>query len=581
MKLPDIMQQPVGEYAKGNIARPNYARRGRATASMLGAAAELGAQIYNEKMVGDIDEATGEAANEITELRAKLVNSNTLPLGEIPEDLEAEFEIQVPDGKGGREGIEAPVVFTHDVYEALWDNGTQEIIDHYASTIKNKKAKDKFIEEIQTRYVVPGTLAVVTANTKRIRAYGQARAETSIDLIAASGAPTEVREQQIKEVISRQLLLGADPTWAESQLAAVGPMIDQLDVQNAVIGTSSQDELDQIEENMWAGGTRMSPEQMRTMSSQMDKRRQDFKNAHAKRQDDTAGQMMIDFVNGDLTAEQVANVRGRDGITQPAAWTFLNGLKADSTTKVSSPFTLSQYKGEIFKLQYTGNNMRVSQKGALLKLMVSRGAMGLTPQGVPTGMPATISGVDALELGYAIDKAMKEATEDEAYDNALGMVLSWTRSKLDLEGQVVTKLGGNQNQVEAAVAFKKSLDNYMDAYGADANAVEFFESNKDAYDPRNFSTGVNGRFLNQVPQATPYITERGDDYIFTTVDQDNFVLWLSDNMGAIGPVEADRIMSLFNQYYQGQGIAPDNGRLMLEPDDPLYWQFQSMIPDNE
>ena len=581
MKLPDITQQPVGEYAQGNIPVPNYARQGQQAAALIGEAAELGVQIHNEKLVGDLDEATGAAAEEITELRAKLVNNNVIPMDEVPEDIGAGFEVQVPDGQGGREGVESPIAFTHDVAEKMWDRGTEEIIESYASSISNKKARDKFVEEMRTRYVTPGTLAVVKANVVRSRAFGQARAERAIETIAASDAPTEVREEQIREVVARQMILGADPVWGESLMASVGPMIDQLNVQNDLIGASSTDEIDQLEEEMWSGGNRMTPAQRRTMSSQMDSRRNDFKAERAKRQTETADQMFGQFVSGGLTNENISAAVTSDQITRESAWTFFNALNKGGTTKSSSPFTLSQYRGEIYKLQYTGNNMRMSQKAELLKLMISRGAMGLTPQGMPTGQPATISGEDAFKLDKDIESALTRALENKPYDDSLGMVLSWTRSKLDLEGQIVTKLGGNQNQVEAAVAFKKALDNYMDQYGADANPVEFFESNKDAYDPRNFAGGINGRFLDQVPQALPYIQKQGADYIFAAENQENFILWMSDNISTLGPEDTNRITSLFNQYYQGQGIAPDNGRLMLEPDDPLYWQFQSMIPDNE
>jgi len=586
MKLPDIAQQPVGEFALGNIPQPNYARAGKAAAALLSTAGQLGVQMHNEKLVGDIDTATGEAAQEITELRAKLVNQNTIPLDEVPDGIDAAFEISTPDGRGGREGTESPTVFTHDVAEEMWDQGTAEIIENYASTIGSKKARDKFTEEMLTRYVNPGTLDVVSANVKRSRAFGQARAERAIEGITSSDAPSEIREGQIKEVIARQVLLGADPIWAERQLKMVGPTIDQLDTHNSILAASTVDQIDQIEENMWTDGNRMTPEQMRTMSSQMDARRRDFSAEDKERQDNNADNMFLDYHNPNVPINEmdVAGAVQSQQITREAGWTFINGLQRGSTTKASDQWSLSRYRNEINRLQYTGGegNLRVSDKAKLLKLMITRGSMGLTPQGMPTGVPATVSGVDALTLGKEIDAAVKLATENESYKNAFQNVLMWTRSKLDLEGQIVTAFGGDQNQVEAAVAFKTALDNYMNTYGADAKPTDFFEANKDAYDPRKFTNGINGNYLKSWPSVKPFMTQiTAKELDFTPAQQENFIMWMADNVQTLGPEKYAQMTAMFDQYYRGKGIAPDNGALMLEPDDPLYRQFQQMIPDNE
>jgi len=296
--------------------------------------------------------------------------------------------------------------------------------------------------------------------------------------------------------------------------------------------------------------------------------------------------MFLSYHNPDIPVNEmdVASAVQSQQITREAGWTFINGLRSGSTTKASDQWSLSRYRGEINRLQYTGGegNLRVTDKAKLLKLIVTRGSMGLTPQGMPTGVPATISGVDALTLGKEIDLAVKTATENEEYKNAFQNVLLWTRSKLDLEGQIVTAFGGDQNQVEAAVAFKNALDNYMDTYGADAKPVDFFEANKDAYDPRNFTDGVNGSYLAAWPSVKPFMTViSAKEFEFTAVQQENFILWMNDNAASLGPEKYARMSSMFRQYYRGQGIAPNNGALMLEPDDPLYRQFQQAIPDNE
>lgn len=585
MKLPDIVQQPVGEYALGNIPAPNAQAVGTAMMNLIGEASEAMASVQASETVAQIDEATGNTANELSELRSTLVNSNTVDADWVGDD--ALGQIQVSTTRNGeRETDTAVKMFTHEIAEELWAKRSKEIVEYHAGTIKNSKASKAFIGEMTQRYVAPGTQAVGAANIIRRRSYGQAQAERAVDLVLSSDAPSEEREASAMEIIDRQVLMGADPTWGQNQHETLGPTIDQLDVHNEVMAAQTADHVDQIEETMYSSGNRMSPAQMRTMSAVMDQRRREFKSEDQERQDRNADSMFLDFHDPDVpvTEMDVAQAVDNQQISREAGWTFVNGLNRGSTTKASDQFTLSQYRGEIFRLQYTGGegNLRVSDKAKLLKLMISRGSMGLTPQGTPTGQPATISGVDANILNKEIDAAVKLAVENEEYKNAFQNVLMWTRSKLDLEGQIVTAFGGDQNQVEAAVAFKNALDNYMDTYGADAKPTDFFESNKDAYDPRNFTSGINGSYLKAFPSVKPFMTQvSARELNFDAAQQENFLLWMADNAESIGPEKYAAMSAMFHQYYRGKGIAPDNGALMLEPDDPLYRQFQQMMPDYE
>lgn len=582
MKLPDIVQQPVGEFASGNIRQPNHQAVGKAGQRVIESLAQVGVAIANEKLVGDVDESTGAAALELSELRAELVNNNTLDADFVGDDVLAELQIAVSDGVGGRREITKPKIFTHEVAEELWAKRSKEIVDSYAANITNRKAKEKFVGEMYERYVAPGASAVMGANIVRSRAFGQARAERAIEEVLASNAPTETRESNAREIIARQVLLGADPIWAENKLNDLGPMVDQIDVQNQIMGARTADQIDQIEEDMWAEGSRMSPQQQRTMSGIMDQRRRDFKIDYQERQTATADEMFVKYAGGELTVPEVAAAVGTDQITREAGFTFLNGLTRGSTVKASDPFMLSRMRGEISRLQYVGNNMRMTDKAKLLRLMITRGSMGLTPQGMPTGQSATISGEDVFRLNKDIDTALSAALKNDEYDGALKAVYAWTNVMLDFSGQITTAFDGDQATVEAAIAFKLALDNYMDSYGVDAKPSEFFEANKDAYDLNKFIRGADAAFMTAVPQSGQFmtidsVTNRPSE--FNTVQQQNFILWLSD--ANLPTPEHNAAITLFDQYYRNKGIAPNNGALMLEPDDPLYRQFQSMIPDNE
>lgn len=578
LKMPKITQQPVGEFALGNIPIPRYDKLGKVTGAAIAAAGGLIKTIKAEKLVGDVDEATGAAATELAELRAILVNQNTVDADWVGDD--ALGELQISTTKNGERDITTAVkIFTHEIADQVWKKRSQEIIDHYAGTISDREARSKFVGEMNERYGAPGTAAIAAANIVRSRAYSQARAERAIEGVLSSDAPSETRESNAREVIARQHLLGADPLWVERQLAAIGPAIDQMDVQNDILAASSMDQIDQVEERMWSGDNRMSPEQMRTMSAQMDARRLDFQKANVQRQTENADQMFGAYVEGQLTEKQVGLAVTGDRITHADGWQFLNGLQKGSTTKASDPFTLSRYQGAIQVIQYTGNQNQVLQRQKLLRLTISRAAMGLNPNGTPSGLPAAISGADAFKLNTELDKAVTAALENNEYDNALASLVMWTRVDVDLEGQIFAGIGGNQNTVNAALAFKQGLDAYMNQFGADAKPQEYFDANKDAFNPNNFAEGINKEFRDQIPQSDNFMTKAKGlgGFIFTEDDQGRFLRWFTTTgASTLEPAEYGRIWVLFKQYYRGQGIAPADGKLMLEGSDPLYHQFEAL-----
>ena len=583
LKIPDIAQQPVGEFALGNIRQPNYQALGAAAGELVATAGEVAMEVvFNAET--ELSNAIAEAAKELSETRATLEHTNSIPIEEIPDSVDESLYgvgTSVLDLKGDRIEIGKQRVFTHEVADEWWKDKSDEIVQYWAGTISNKEARAQFIEDTTTRYVVPGTLAINTATILRRRAYSQANAETTIDAIIAADGPSDQREQAAKEVIDRQEMLGADPVWVKDQKAALGPRIDQLDIQNEIFAADTADQIDQIEENMWSDPTRMSPTQIRTMSAQMDQKRAEFEAEKKEQQERNAEKAFYEFVNPDIPFNEMsaADLVMTGQITDAAGWTLYNGLQEGSTTRASDPVALSLYRGAITAMPYTGNRAFVKDRASLLRLTIAMAAAGLNPNGTPSGLPATLTGEDAFKLIKDVNAAETATLENDDYDRALKQVYTWTHVAVDLEGQISVALGGNQHQIDAALAFKRGLDAYMDAFGADAKPSEYFTSNKDAFNPNNFADGINARFLAQVPQATPFITidTAADTYRFDGTAQQEFVLWLADSRATMDEAQWNSIDVLFKQYYRGQGLAPQGGRLDLEQDNPMYRQFEALI----
>lgn len=572
MRLPKISQQPVGEYALGNIRQPNVMGRAEAMQGLIRQGADTAVDVYNRNADTQLSQATAAASKELSELRMKLETSNTIPADEVPSQYADATNPLTYIGKDGdRQELDNPMIFTHEVADEWWADRSNEIIEHYGSSIRSKEARAKFNEEMQTRYIGPGTLAIGQSSAIKARAHNQAIAEGAIRDVLASMGPSKERESQAREIIARQFALGASPQWVSDHLAAIGPRIDQIDVQNAIMAAGDADSIDLVIEEMWAGGTRMTPEQMRTMGVQADKRKADMEVDHKKVQTENADNMFAAFINNDLTLATVGNAVQRDAITKESGWTLYNAMTSGTSTKVSNPRVLSNIREEIIKIPYTGGADSVRARGQMLKAKIQGGVMGLNDNGTPNDSGATISGTDAQKLIEEIDKKVSEGTRRPDYTSAVTLLKGASNVK-----DVFGSLEGNQPNINAYIEFKKALDTYMDTYGVDADPVSFFNTNRENFRPELYENDSNSSFISEVPQAKRFMEESVNgllqEYTFTQVQQAQFVRWLAESVtnGTVSEEEGERISALFLALYRGRGIPPNGGALQFPATSPYY-----------
>ena len=568
MKLPGLNIPQTGRYHARNLPKLDYTQVGDAAA---GLATQVAGFLDTDT---DITSATGEAAKELARLRAKLEDNHTLPVEEIPEGIEYDNIKVVQDESGEEIEVELPTVFTHDVANQMWEMQSQAIIDRHASGITSKEARTKFINEMQERYVVPGTLAISGKAASSKVAHSWAVAEVAIDEIISSGGPSRQREEQVYEILARQSLLGVNPQLIEQKRAQIGPRIDYIDFTNELKGATSIDEIDQIESRIWEEANRMSPDARNTLSVEADKRRADFEKERDERMVAVEEDLTVMLIRGDLTKPIVAGYLERKEISQEVARIFLNSLDAGGTTaKASDPFVLSHWRNKITGLPYVADTWQggqqgitVTQKANLMKRAIRLSAMGLDMAGNPLPTGATISGEDAFKLMKDIDDTVKRYTETSAYNDVWEQIRYFTRAAVPLTGG----LSGNQAQIDSAIAFKRALDNYMNQYGIDADPNEFFRANKEFFDPANMEDGINQAFYDAFPLARQFMSrEVGEPLKFGRNEQAAFTRWLSSAVtnGEISEEDARDMASYFMMYYRGQGIAPTD---QITYEGPLY-----------
>lgn len=568
MKLPGINVGGLGRFHNENLPRPNYQALGEA----IGNTARAVANLVKTESDADLNEAIGSAAQELSLLRAKLETSRAIPTNEIPDEIPHEVHFKVVDSSGNVREVGKPFVYAHEIADEWWATKSQEILATHAESIANEDKRAEFYETLMTRYVAPGSQAIAQASIIKGRAYDQAMAQDAVDQVLASDAPTEVREEQAREIIDRQVAQGADPTWAAQQREQIGPRVDQIDFQNRLMKANSTSEVQTVVEDMWIADHRMSPETMRTLNAQADKQIQEFEAARKRKHTETGAELTSMFFENRLSVDDINAALEADDLDRPTAMILYNALQSgNGAANATDPFTLSKYRGEIIKLPYTGGNNTVSGKAEFLKLMINSEAMGLTPLGTPTGRPPAITGTDAATLNKEIDAKVKATLRGPDFKDGWEQIKEYTQIQ-DMFGSIL----GDQKNVNAAMAFKKALMRYMDQYGLEADPIAFFESNKATYHPDNFEDPINQEFVELYPPAVNFMTQNPDGtYTFPVAQQRAFISTLTAGAtsGTIEQERAEEVAARFMAYYRGQGVAPP-GTLALDDDHPLYHQFE-------
>ncbi len=575
LRLPSITQQPVGEFALGNIQQPNYAAQGKAAQQLIGQAATAVA-LYQD-VDSEIAAATGPATKELQGLRAMLTATNTIPTVEIPDYIVHEVGFTVLDAQGNEKQVGKPFAYTHEIAEEWWNAGSEQIIQHYADGIKNKAARAKFVGEMRQRYVAPGSLAIGVSNIVKGRAYNQALALRTIDDILTSDGTPQERATQVREILARQILLGQDPIWVAEKEAEIENRIEQFDLTRAIQEATSADAVQQLEEQMITGGTTLTPAQQRTIFNMADERKRDFRQQEIERWQGGKEELTSLLLNGQLNFDIVDDKLRAGGISAEAALQFRTALLSGSSTKDTNKMVLSQFRSKIAALRFVGGSgLTISQKADILRIQVIAGTTGVDAVGGPTERPAWITGTDAATLIREIDAAKTAAIENDEFSFAWDDI-KYISQITDIAGNLM----GNQSNINAALAFRNALVRYMNEYGIDAKPGDFVRLNKERYDVKLYDEPVAEEFAQLFPEARGAhgvlgTGSRADPWSFDGTQQRFFEAWLIRelNEGRLDPARANNMAAQFNVFFRGQGLAPNGQQLLLESDSLLYNQFE-------
>jgi hypothetical protein len=102
--------------------------------------------------------------------------------------------------------------------------------------------------------------------------------------------------------------------------------VDQIDVQNELMKANSADQVNQVIEDMWTSGNRMTPETMRTVNAQADKMINEFEQQRAEKHRTNGAELTSQFFENTLTVQDVNVALENDDITRETAMILYNAL---------------------------------------------------------------------------------------------------------------------------------------------------------------------------------------------------------------------------------------------------------------
>lgn len=544
MKLPQISTGPVQR--KQGVDPGAYRERSQAAAGLMQSLGAVTVEIHNRRVESAYTKAQGDASVQLSELEAKLKNTRVIPVEEIPDDIEYSATTLIVDENGNTENVESPIAFTHEIANEWWAKKSSEIIEEHANSIPSARARERYIAEMSERYAAPGASQISAASIAKQQAYSQANTMMANQQIMASSASSEDREAQAKENLARAVLTGADPTWAAQQAMAIGPRIDQIDYQKKVVAASSEEELNDLEAELWSDGGRMSPDQRRAVASDISRKQGDIDEVRRERHAEGEQKYTSFYIQQQLTPGMLSRAIANDEISGPTGRTLFNALQVGSSTETSNKVALDNFRKRIVGLPYLEGDVEVNAE--LLRREIQMNIMGLSAQGAPLPGGALISGKDAQAALIEIDKAVDRTVKSPQFKDALDLVKAHTGVSVD---PITGAFTGNLGNKQAYIAMKQALTGYMTQAGVEAKPVDWFNANRANFTPEIFSQKAEDSFVARFPEAKSFINDDGQ------LDRNRFILALQKaiSTGKISEERGESIYAAYTATFENQGIS--------------------------
>ena len=407
---------------------------------------------------------------------------NVQKLGEPPSEIQIETR-----NKLGKQ----PVYQTHEFAGALYDHSARRITEEATKGLSGK-AKRIATQKL-TAHSIRRRAHVLENQFKAKRDYAKGVRLNQINTLTAQATLDNLEDTvlQVNEAIAGGVQEGTIlMVEAENMRVKALDEATHAAVIDQVRRAGSDAELDAIEagvfnQNIGGQQTRMSSGKLASSIRAIDQRRTALDREEDDRHKDNFRFAAAGVMRGDIAQADIPDLLASNALSAQMGLTLYKLSEAEKPTEATfkDQTARNYWAGQIRRLRYgVGQTETLRERNVRLQKDINAAATGAYADGTPY-QGKRISETDAAWALEQLDKQYNKVLSHPELKEVLSSIRTWT----GMDG--IVDIDESSNNRKAQLAFNRAAWAYYDRMTVDADMREWFEQNKAAYDPENFTAG--------------------------------------------------------------------------------------------
>jgi len=268
-----------------------------------------------------------------------------------------------------------------------------------------------------------------------------------------------------------------------------------------ISSSKDEDELNDVSIFIGDNVRELGPENVRQLLTDVNNKRGRMKDEKNQVFKETESEVMLQFMNGKLTTDDLSMLLADERIDPTFAMTMKNQLttQARDTTGISDPKVILDFMKETSALGMTNGGLTsVSANADILRRKWAIAATGIDP--LMPAAPAkeiTLKGEDAIKTLEQINKMEKAIIRPEGFSDAVKLI----QNRVGIDSMFAIT---NEAQRNAFYDYYNGLLSYIDKEGMKANPLQWVNENTNVYSVAAYEEEGDKRFILQYPQYKKY-----------------------------------------------------------------------------
>ena len=501
-KLPEIRYSTNVQ----SLGREDISAPGRLAAARVGAAQSIFEGVKEVERTFAAAEYTkqmSQARNSINELYDAVVSKEAFTSSEIPEfvtGINRHETVTLPDGT---EIIQERIIPASEVREQWFKQGMQNITNGVIKGTKTPTARTRISNELKTSIGPAAYNQLLTYNRAAMRKEQLAILDASVQDAVVNGDRLAV-----EETLYRFLLSGTiSKDDYETRILVAS---QDLDIEAYSKSIYTAEDLGDLE-TIWSdlalnksptkAGTEpsdMTAAQRNSLRTSLKSQQAVFTKEKKETQATTARDGIVRLNDNSLTNEWIDEQMTTGNLEYATALALMNSRDSGSAGKYKRDEVVGGWKKRIqSEMYYTELGTQTTDvRQDLWRNIVTSNLLNGEEQAT------LLSYVESVESDLRSNPEVKQAISSMRAITGLPEIGDGIGMK------IAQAMGDYEFRKNAYVDFSNALFQHIDEFGADANALEFVQKNKEAYNFANYAKNDEDRFRTDHPdlisQSEPY-----------------------------------------------------------------------------